>query len=130
MDLQEQSFQWCQVSDGQRVDERENGQIRAPNGQTGGQGGVSGGANSQQVHRYYESNQNAITPPLQTEWNWNSRPVHVRINGANNLPNVTEQHVEYHDETNEVEKSDDELLSDEYDSYEMPKIHEEQKKYM
>ncbi|KAJ0926307.1 putative Zinc finger-XS domain-containing protein [Helianthus annuus] len=42
---------------------------------------------------------------------------------------VTKQHVEDHDETEEVEESDDELQSDEYDSDEMPKSHEEQKKY-
>ncbi|KAJ0942137.1 hypothetical protein HanPSC8_Chr03g0088291 [Helianthus annuus] len=40
-----QSFQWGQVSNGQRVGGRRNGQVRAPNNgrvsQTGGRGGGS-----------------------------------------------------------------------------------------
>ncbi|XP_076898315.1 protein SUPPRESSOR OF GENE SILENCING 3-like [Bidens hawaiensis] len=117
--------------DGQRVGGRGNGQGRAPNngraGQVGGRGG--GGANGLPMNRYYESNQNSIAPPLQTGWNWNSRPGKVRNNGANNQSNVFEQPAEEdHEETEEVEESDDELLSDEYDSDEIPKSHEEQKK--
>ncbi|KAM0017701.1 putative XS domain, protein SUPPRESSOR OF GENE SILENCING 3 [Helianthus debilis subsp. tardiflorus] len=120
--------------DGQRTGGRGTGQVRAPNNAWGAQTGGRGGASNQPVNRYYENNQNsapnAIPPPLQSGWNWNSRPGNA-WQARNNAPNpqtfVAEEHVEDHNENEEVEESDDELLSDEYDSDESPKTHEEQK---
>ncbi|KAK9078487.1 hypothetical protein SSX86_002544 [Deinandra increscens subsp. villosa] len=112
--------------DAQRNGGRGNGQARAPNNAWAGRGGAS----NQQGTRYYENNQNAtsnaIPPPLQSGWNWNSRQPGNNV--VNPQPSVVEEHVEDDDENEEVEESDDELLSDEYDSDESPKSHEEQKK--
>ncbi|KAK9060606.1 hypothetical protein SSX86_021312 [Deinandra increscens subsp. villosa] len=115
--------------DGQRVGARVNAPVRAA--QTGGRGG----AINQPVNRYYENHYNptpnAIPPPLQSGWNWNSRPGNPRQAG-NNVPNpqpvVQEEHVEDEDDDEELDESDDELLSDDYDSDEVPKTHEEKKK--
>ncbi|KAK9079892.1 hypothetical protein SSX86_001565 [Deinandra increscens subsp. villosa] len=118
--------------DGQRVGARVNAPVRAA--QTGGRGGV--GAINQPVNIYYENhyirNPNAIPPPLQSGWNWHSRPGNSWQAG-NNVPNpqpvVQEEHVEDEDDDEEIDESnDDELLSDEYDSDEVLKSHEERKK--
>ncbi|KAI3711850.1 hypothetical protein L1987_70399 [Smallanthus sonchifolius] len=64
-------------------------------------------------------------------WNWNSRPGNPWQSG-NTVPNPqpfgVEEHVEDDNENEEIDESDDELLSDEYDSDEIPKSHEERKK--
>ncbi|KAJ0488349.1 putative protein SUPPRESSOR OF GENE SILENCING 3 [Helianthus annuus] len=105
--------------DAPRVGARNNAPVRAPNNAWGAQTGGRGGWNNHNV--------NAIPPPLQSGWNWNARQA------GNNVPNrqpvVEPQHVE-DDEHEEDDDTDDhdELLSDEYDSDEVPKSHEERKK--
>lgn len=104
--------------------QRGNQQVRPPNNawanQTGGRGG--GGSN-------YNPTPNAVPPPLQSGWNWNSRPNNNAGQRANtSIPQHVEEEVEDHNETEENDESDDELLSDEYDSDEGSKSHEERKK--
>ncbi|KAI3814797.1 hypothetical protein L1987_14442 [Smallanthus sonchifolius] len=120
---------------GQPVGARGSGAVRAPNNVWAAQAGGRGGANNQQMNRYYENNQNAtsnaIPPPLQSGWNWNSRPGNPWQSGntvLNPQPFGVEEHVEDENDNEEIEESDDELLSDEYDSDEIPKSHEERKK--
>ncbi|KAD2394117.1 hypothetical protein E3N88_41094 [Mikania micrantha] len=102
--------------DAQRGGAWVNAPVRAPTNVWGTQTGGRGGANSA-----------VIPPPLQSGWNWNSRPRQT----GNNVPNpqpVVEEHAEDDNEDEEVDDSDDDLLSDEYDSDEIPKTHEERKK--
>ncbi|KAI7757383.1 hypothetical protein M8C21_001912 [Ambrosia artemisiifolia] len=108
--------------DAPRVGGRGNAPVRAPTNVWGVQTGGRGGWNNQ--------NANAIPPPLQSGWNWNARPGNPRqaVNHALNPQPVVEEHVEDDNENEEADDSDDELLSDEYDSDEVPKSHEERKK--
>ncbi|KAK1414130.1 hypothetical protein QVD17_29871 [Tagetes erecta] len=113
---------WVQP-DAQRMGAQVNAPVRAPStawaGQTGGRGGVIN----------LNATSNAIPPPLQSGWNWNSRPAKPR-NSGNDFPNpepVVEEDFGDDDEE-EIDDSDDEGLSDEYDSDEVPKSHEERKK--
>ncbi|KAD2394118.1 hypothetical protein E3N88_41095 [Mikania micrantha] len=116
--------------DAQRVGAWVNAPVRAPTTVWGTQTGGRGGVSNPPMNRYYENNQNAnsaIPPPLQSGWNWNSRPRQM----GNNVPNpqpVVEEHAEDDNEDEEVDDSDDDLLSDEYDSDEIPKTHEQRKK--
>ncbi|KAI3715325.1 hypothetical protein L6452_22304 [Arctium lappa] len=128
--------------DAQKTGGRGNGQVRAPSNAWGTQTGARGTASNQPVNRYYENNyaaaSNAIPPPLQSGWNWNSRPGNARHNAGqrenvspphpSGVEEVEEEDVEDHNYTEDLDGSDDELLSEEYDSDESPLSHEARKK--
>lgn len=87
----------------------------------------------------YSASAAAIPPPLQRGWNWNGRPASTLVSedatGKMNLSNpnpldVKDAEPAVNDEENEsdeVDDSDDELLSDEYDSDESQTSHETRK---
>ncbi|KAI3775234.1 hypothetical protein L1987_49803 [Smallanthus sonchifolius] len=114
---------WGQ-SDAQRTGGRGNVQVRPPNNLR---------ATTQAGGRYYENSynptSNAVPPPLQSGWNWNSRPGR-RANLAAPQPADVEEDVdvEVHNDNDELYESDDELHFDEYDSDDNPISHEERKK--
>ncbi|KAJ9538538.1 hypothetical protein OSB04_031271 [Centaurea solstitialis] len=127
--------------DAQKTGGRGNGQVRPPSNAWGSQVGGRGGATNLPMNRYYENNNNynagfnAIPPPLQSGWNWNSRPGNPRPDAGHRETVPTPQPVEEveqedddHNYTEDLDGSDDELLSDEYDSDESPQSHEARKK--
>nr|XP_043624595.1 protein SUPPRESSOR OF GENE SILENCING 3-like [Erigeron canadensis] len=117
-------------SDAQRTGGRGNGQVRPPNNAWANQMGGRGGAGNNNAPS------NAIAPPLMSGWNWNSRPANAWQLGNDtgrsaNVPTpepTVQEDVEGGNESEEADESDDELHSDEYDSDESPKSHEEKKK--
>ncbi|KAJ9538500.1 hypothetical protein OSB04_031233 [Centaurea solstitialis] len=110
----------------QKTGGRGNGQLRPPRNACGSQtGGRGGGAANQPMNRYYENNNynaacsNAIPPPLQSGWNWNSRPGNPRHDAGHRETAPTPHPVE------EVEQEDDDHK---YDSDDIPQSHEARKK--
>nr|XP_043621664.1 protein SUPPRESSOR OF GENE SILENCING 3-like [Erigeron canadensis] len=101
--------------------------------QMGGRTG-RGGARVKPMLTHSGSNNNptnAIPPPLQSGWNWSSRPARKLENDPVPSPHPCgmDESFKDNDETeDELDLSDDEILSDEYDSDDMPKSHEEMKK--
>ncbi|XP_071742062.1 protein SUPPRESSOR OF GENE SILENCING 3-like [Rutidosis leptorrhynchoides] len=108
----------------QRSSGRGKGQVRAQNNAQGLRTGGRGGASN------YIATSNTITPPLQSGWNWNSRPANAGRRANVPVPQPEEDD----NDIKELEESDDEFHSDEYededeDDYdEEPKSHEERKK--
>ncbi|XP_071715611.1 protein SUPPRESSOR OF GENE SILENCING 3-like [Rutidosis leptorrhynchoides] len=120
----------------QRPAGRGNGQVRPQNNAWGPQTGGRGGGSI----NYAASN--VIQPPLQSGWNWNSRPANAwqlgndagrRVNVPAPVPvtQPVEDVEDDNDDDNEEldESDDDDLHSDEYEyDSDEPKSHDEKKK--
>nr|GEV61484.1 protein suppressor of gene silencing 3 [Tanacetum cinerariifolium] len=122
----QKSNPWGQ-SDPYRTSGRGNVNVRPPNNARATQMGGRGGVNNQPMNRNYGNNYNpafnSIRPPLQGGWD------RKRDNILFPQPADVEDEAEDHNETEDLDESDDELLCDEYDSDESPKSHEERKKH-
>ncbi|KVH93617.1 protein SUPPRESSOR OF GENE SILENCING 3 [Cynara cardunculus var. scolymus] len=128
--------------DAQKAGGRGNGHVRAPNNVWGTQTGVKGSSSNQPMNKYYENNytaaSNTIPPPLQSGWNWNSRHGNARHDAGqretlttphpSGVEEVEQEDLEDNNYTEDLDGSDDELLSEEYDSDESPQSHETRKK--